>query len=153
MNTRLPVWGLVASFKAPGCFEHLSVQENLALAVSTPKTPMGLLRRHLTNTQRQRIHHLLEVINLAPRTRHRAGSLSHGQKQWLEIGMLVVQAPRLLLVDEPVAGLSDAETERTADLLRSLAGEHTVLVIEHDMEFIRRLQTRVTVLHPGASAL
>ncbi|WP_025781584.1 urea ABC transporter ATP-binding protein UrtD [Candidatus Synechococcus spongiarum] len=141
--------GVGRKFQSPRVFEQLSVQENLALAVSTPKTPMGLLWRHLTGAQRQRIRHLLEVINLAPRARHRAGSLSHGQKQWLEIGMLVVQAPRLLLVDEPVAGLSDAETERTADLLKSLAGDHTVLVIEHDMEFIRRLQTRVTVLHQG----
>ncbi len=141
--------GIGRKFQSPRVFEQLSVQENLVLAVSEPKTPMGLLRHHLTSTQRQRIHHLLEVINLAPRAQHRAGSLSHGQKQWLEIGMLVVQAPRLLLVDEPVAGLSDAETERTADLLKSLAGDHTVLVIEHDMEFIRRLQTRVTVLHQG----
>lgn len=141
--------GVGRKFQSPRVFEQLSVQENLALAVGEPKTPMGLLQRHLTSAQRQRIHHLLEVINLAPRAHHRAGSLSHGQKQWLEIGMLVVQAPRLLLVDEPVAGLSDAETERTADLLKSLAGDHTVLVIEHDMEFIRRLQTRVTVLHQG----
>ncbi len=141
--------GIGRKFQSPRVFEQLSVQENLVLAVSEPKTPMGLLGHHLTSTQRQRIHHLLEVINLAPRAQHRAGSLSHGQKQWLEIGMLVVQAPRLLLVDEPVAGLSDGETERTADLLKSLAGDHTVLVIEHDMEFIRRLQTRVTVLHQG----
>ncbi len=141
--------GIGRKFQSPRVFEQLSVQENLVLAVSEPKTPMGLLRHHITSTQRQRIHHLLEVINLSPRAQHRAGSLSHGQKQWLEIGMLVVQAPRLLLVDEPVAGLSDGETERTADLLKSLAGDHTVLVIEHDMEFIRRLQTRVTVLHQG----
>ncbi len=141
--------GIGRKFQSPRVFEQLSVQENLSLAVSEPKTPMGLLRHHLTSTQRQRIHHLLDVVNLAPRAQHRAGSLSHGQKQWLEIGMLVVQAPRLLLVDEPVAGLSDGETERTADLLKSLAGDHTVLVIEHDMEFIRRLQTRVTVLHQG----
>ena len=141
--------GVGRKFQSPRVFEQLSVQENLVLAVSAPKTPIGLLRHHLTSNQRQRIHHLLEVINLAPRAHHRAGSLSHGQKQWLEIGMLVVQSPRLLLVDEPVAGLGDAETERTADLLKSLAGEHTVLVIEHDMEFIRRLQTRVTVLHQG----
>lgn len=146
---RIARLGVGRKFQSPRVFEQLSVQENLALAVSAPKTPMGLLRRRLTGAQRQRIHHLLEVINLASRAHDRAGSLSHGQKQWLEIGMLVVQAPRLLLVDEPVAGLSDAETERTADLLKSLAGDHTVLVIEHDMEFIRRLQTRVTVLHQG----
>ena len=141
--------GVGRKFQSPRVFEQLSVQENLALAVSEPKNPVGLLQGHLTSAQRQRIHHLLEVINLAPRTHHRAGSLSHGQKQWLEIGMLVVQDPQLLLVDEPVAGLTDAETERTADLLKSLAGDHTVLVIEHDMEFIRRLQTRVSVLHQG----
>lgn len=141
--------GIGRKFQSPRVFEQLSVQENLALAVSQPKTPVGLLGNHLTPAQRQRIQQLLGVINLSSRAHHRAGSLSHGQKQWLEIGMLVVQDPQLLLVDEPVAGLSDVETERTADLLKSLAGNHTVLVIEHDMEFIRRLQTQVTVLHQG----
>ena len=95
------------------------------------------------------VHHLMEIVNLQHRADWMAGSLSHGQKQWLEIAMLVGQDPDLLLVDEPVAGLTDEETDLTADLLKSLAGEHTVLVIEHDMEFIRRLNSPVTVLHQG----
>jgi len=95
------------------------------------------------------LQHLLEVVGLELLAHQRAGGLSHGQKQWLEIAMLVAQDPQLLLVDEPVAGLTDEETERTADLLRQLSGEHTVLVIEHDMEFIRDLRAPVTVLHEG----
>lgn len=93
--------------------------------------------------------HLLGVVGLASQAQQLAGGLSHGQKQWLEIAMLLAQDPDLLLVDEPVAGLSDEETERTGELLRSLAGDHTVLVIEHDMDFIRNLDSPVTVLHEG----
>ena len=99
--------------------------------------------------QRDRVHHLMSIVNLQNRADWVAGSLSHGQKQWLEIAMLVGQDPDLLLVDEPVAGLTDEETDLTADLLKSLAGDHTVLVIEHDMEFISRLEIQVTVLHHG----
>ena len=95
------------------------------------------------------MHHLMGIVNLQSRADWEAGALSHGQKQWLEIAMLVGQDPDLLLVDEPVAGLTDEETDLTADLLKSLAGDHTVLVIEHDMEFIRRLESPVTVLHQG----
>ena len=103
----------------------------------------------LNGEQRDRVHHLMSIVNLQNRADWAAGSLSHGQKQWLEIAMLVGQDPDLLLVDEPVAGLTDEETDLTADLLKSLAGDHTVLVIEHDMEFIRRLESPVTVLHQG----
>ncbi len=141
--------GIGRKFQSPRVFENLSVRENLGLAVSRPKRPWSLLTTDLTATQRDRIDHLLEIVALQQRANQIAGSLSHGQKQWLEIVMLVGQAPDLLLVDEPVAGLTDEETDLTADLLKSLAGDHTVLVIEHDMEFIRRLQTQVTVLHQG----
>ncbi len=146
---RIARLGIGRKFQSPRVFENLTVRENLGLAVSRPKRPWSLLTTDLTATQRDRIDHLLEIVALQQRANQIAGSLSHGQKQWLEIVMLVGQAPDLLLVDEPVAGLTDEETDLTADLLKSLAGDHTVLVIEHDMEFIRRLQTQVTVLHQG----
>jgi urea transport system ATP-binding protein len=144
---RIARLGIGRKFQSPRVFENLSVRENLGLAVSLPKRPWSLLTTDLTATQRDRIDHLMEIVALQQRANQIAGSLSHGQKQWLEIVMLVGQAPDLLLVDEPVAGLTDEETDLTADLLKSIAGDHTVLVIEHDMEFIRRLQTQVTVLH------
>lgn len=146
---RIARLGIGRKFQSPRVFENLSVRENLGLAVSLPKRPWSLLTTDLTATQRDRIDHLMEIVALQQRANQIAGSLSHGQKQWLEIVMLVGQAPDLLLVDEPVAGLTDEETDLTADLLKSIAGDHTVLVIEHDMEFIRRLQTQVTVLHQG----
>ena len=146
---RIARLGIGRKFQSPRVFENLTVRENLGLAVSRPKRPWSLLTTDLTATQRDRIDHLMEIVALQQRANQIAGSLSHGQKQWLEIVMLVGQAPDLLLVDEPVAGLTDEETDLTADLLKSLAGDHTVLVIEHDMEFIRRLQTQVTVLHQG----
>jgi urea transport system ATP-binding protein len=117
--------------------------------VSRPKQPWTLLIGGLRGDQRDRVQHLMSIVNLQKRADWLAGALSHGQKQWLEIAMLVGQDPDLLLVDEPVAGLTDEETDLTADLLKSLAGDHTVLVIEHDMEFIRRLDSPVTVLHQG----
>jgi len=141
--------GIGRKFQSPRVFEQLSVRQNLALAVSRPKTPWSLLAGRLSGDQRERIAHLMEIVALQARADLPAGSLSHGQKQWLEIAMLVGQDPDLLLVDEPVAGLTDEETDLTADLLKSLAGEHTVVVIEHDMEFIRRLDSHVTVLHQG----
>jgi urea transport system ATP-binding protein len=119
------------------------------LAVRGPHGPAALLFGSLTSEQRDRVQHLLSVVGLERQAQQPAGGLSHGQKQWLEIAMLVAQDPELLLVDEPVAGLTDEETARTADLLKQLAGDHTVLVIEHDMEFIRDLQAPVTVLHEG----
>ena len=146
---RIARLGIGRKFQSPRVFEKLSVQENLALAVSCPKQPLDLLFGRLTVGQRDHVHHLISTVNLQNRADWPAGALSHGQKQWLEIAMLVGQDPDLLLVDEPVAGLTDEETELTADLLKSLAGDHTVLVIEHDMEFIRRLESPVTVLHQG----
>ena len=141
--------GIGRKFQSPRVFENLTVEENLALAVSRPKRPWPLLRSGLSDIERDRISHLMGIVSLQKRARQAAGSLSHGQKQWLEIAMLVGQSPDLLLVDEPVAGLTDEETDLTADLLKSLVGDHTVLVIDHDMEFIRRLESQVSVLHQG----
>ncbi|NCV93107.1 MAG: urea ABC transporter ATP-binding protein UrtD [Synechococcaceae bacterium WB7_3xG_012] len=146
---RIARLGIGRKFQSPRVFEKLSVQENLALAVSRPKQPWPLLFGGLGSGERDRVQHLMGIVNLQSRADWQAGALSHGQKQWLEIAMLVGQDPDLLLVDEPVAGLTDEETDLTADLLKSLAGDHTVLVIEHDMEFIRRLESPVTVLHQG----
>ena len=146
---RIARLGIGRKFQSPRVFEQLTVQENLALAVSRPKQPWSLLFGSLSAQQRDRVQQLMNIVNLQNRSDWAAGALSHGQKQWLEIAMLVGQDPDLLLVDEPVAGLTDEETDLTADLLKSLAGEHTVLVIEHDMEFIRRLESPVTVLHQG----
>ena len=141
--------GVGRKFQSPRIFENLSVQENLALAVSRPKTPLSLLMNSLKVKNLDEIQRLMSIVNLQSKANIRAGALSHGQKQWLEIAMLVGQDPDLLLVDEPVAGLTDEETDLTADLLKSLAGDHTILVIDHDMEFIRRLECPISVLHQG----
>ena len=146
---RIARLGIGRKFQSPRVFENLSVYDNLALAVANPKKPFPLLLGSIQGLQIDRIKQLMNIINLQSRADVLAGSLSHGQKQWLEIAMLVGQDPDLLLVDEPVAGLTDEETELTADLLKSLAGQNTVLVIDHDMEFIRRLESPVTVLHQG----
>jgi urea transport system ATP-binding protein len=111
---------------------------------------LKMLFARLTAEQRKRIDEVLEIIGLSDLRRARGRTLSHGQKQWLEIGMVLMQEPELLLVDEPVAGMTPREIERTAELLRSLAGEHTVVVVEHDMDFVRSIARRVTVLHEGS---
>ena len=141
--------GIGRKFQTPRVYQNLSPRRNLELAVRGPHGPAALLFGSLSAEQRDRVQHLLAVVGLERQAQQPAGGLSHGQKQWLEIAMLVAQDPELLLVDEPVAGLTDEETERTADLLKQLAGDHTVLVIEHDIEFIRDLQAPVTVLHEG----
>jgi urea transport system ATP-binding protein len=141
--------GIGRKFQTPRVYQNLSPRRNLELAVRGPHGPAALLFGSLRSEQRDRVQHLLSVVGLERQAQQPAGGLSHGQKQWLEIAMLVAQDPELLLVDEPVAGLTDEETARTADLLKQLAGDHTVLVIEHDMEFIRDLQAPVTVLHEG----
>jgi urea transport system ATP-binding protein len=130
-------------------FEFLSVFENLELALPGRKTFWTSLFAVLTPVQRERIDEVLLTIGLVEQRHAVAGTLAHGQKQWLEIGMLLMQAPEVLLVDEPVAGMTAQETERTAELLLSLAGRHTVIVVEHDMEFVRSIASRVTVLHEG----
>jgi urea transport system ATP-binding protein len=146
---RIARLGIGRKFQTPRVYQNLTVRRNLELAIKGNQAPFALLFGRLNGVQRQRVQELLAVVGLEPQAGQLAGSLSHGQKQWLEIAMLLAQDPELLLVDEPVAGLSEEETELTGKLLRSLAGDHTVLVIEHDMEFIRELRAPVTVLHEG----
>ncbi len=141
--------GIGRKFQKPTVFEHHSVFENLELSMSGRKAVWPTLNASLSKTQRERIDEVLEIINLKDHLQRRAGALSHGQKQWLEIGMLLMQDPQMLLVDEPVAGMTPQETERTAELLKSLAGKHSVVVVEHDMEFVRSIAKTVTVLHEG----
>lgn len=141
--------GIGRKFQTPRVFDNLSVVHNLELAAAPLKNPLGLLNSKLPTSIKDEVHRLLSYVGLAPYARSQAGSLSHGQKQWLAIAMVVAQSPQLILLDEPVAGLTDEETSRTAELIKSLAGEHTVVVIEHDMEFIRDLNAPVTVLHQG----
>lgn len=146
---RIARLGIGRKFQTPRVFENLSPRRNLELAVSRSSAPLELLFGRIDGKSRDKVQRLLAVVGLENHANERAGSLSHGQKQWLEIAMLVAQDPVLLLVDEPVAGLTDEETQLTADLLKQLAGDHTVLVIEHDMDFIRDLNAPVTVLHEG----
>ncbi len=141
--------GIGRKFQRPTVFVGHSVFENLELAMKADKRVRSTLRARLGGEERDRIEHALATIGLTEARDRRAGLLSHGQKQWLEIGMLLVQEPRVMLVDEPVAGMTHQETERTAELLSSLAGERTVVVIEHDMEFVRSIARQVTVLHEG----
>ena len=141
--------GIGRKFQKPSVFEFLSVFENLELALAGDKSFWRTLVARLTPAQRVRIDEVLDLIGLMPLRHAVAGTLSHGQKQWLEIGMLLMQDPELLLVDEPVAGMTPHETERTAELLLSLAGKHSVIVVEHDMEFVRSIASLVTVLHEG----
>jgi urea transport system ATP-binding protein len=141
--------GIGRKFQKPTVFEQHSVMENLELAVAGDKAIWTTLSSSLTRVQHERIDEVLESIRLQDRRGMRAGMLSHGQKQWLEIGMLLAQEPQLLLVDEPVAGMTPQEVERTAELLLSLAGKHSVMVVEHDMDFVRSIARKVTVLHEG----
>jgi urea transport system ATP-binding protein len=142
--------GIGRKFQKPSVFEHLSVFENLELALSTPKSVLHSLRFKLSSKQADRLAEVLHTIHLAGSARALAGTLSHGQKQWLEIGMLLMQDPKLLLLDEPVAGMTDLETERTAELFLSLKGKHSLVVVEHDMSFIAAISEIVTVLCDGS---
>ncbi len=142
--------GIGRKFQKPTVFEKHSVYENLELAQKAPKDPFGALRAKLSGAQRDQIAAVGERIGLSRDMQREAGMLSHGQKQWLEIGMLLIQEPAVLLLDEPVAGMTDAETDRTADLFLELAGEHTLIVVEHDMDFVNRIARTVTVLHEGS---
>jgi len=141
--------GIGRKFQKPSVFEGFSVFENLELALAGDKSFWKALVARLPPADREHIDHVLDIIGLAAERRATAGTLSHGQKQWLEIGMLLAQRPELLLVDEPVAGMTPQETDRTAELLVSLAGSHSVVVVEHDMDFVRSIARRVTVLHEG----
>ncbi|MFP6705398.1 MAG: urea ABC transporter ATP-binding protein UrtD [Alphaproteobacteria bacterium] len=142
--------GIGRKFQKPTVFESHSVEDNLRLAQKAPRGPFATLIAKLSGEQQDAIDQTLATIALSGDRGKLAGDLSHGQKQWLEIGMLLMQQPDLLLVDEPVAGMTDAETEQTADLLRGIARTRSVVVVEHDMEFVRALGTKVTVLHEGS---
>ena len=142
--------GIGRKFQKPTIFEALDVYSNLELALKANKSIITTLFSSLSGEQKTRIEEVLTIIGLKDQYQLLAGSLSHGQKQWLEIGMLLVADPRLLLVDEPVAGMTAQETEHTAELLTSLAGERTVIVVEHDMEFVRSIAKHVTVLDQGS---
>ena len=142
--------GIGRKFQKPTVFLNHTVFENLELALKAEKNVWTSLIKSLSGEQKDLIERDLETIGLTEQMNLRAGLLSHGQKQWLEIGMLLVQDPKLLLIDEPVAGMTHQETERTAELLASLAGKHSVVVVEHEMDFIRSIANRVTVLHEGS---
>ncbi len=150
--------GIGRKFQKPTVFEHLSVFENLELALKADRRARASVFFKLSSEQLDRIGEMLKLIHLKDQAQRTAGLLSHGQKQWLEIGMLLMQDPKLLLLDEPVAGMTDEETERTAELFLSLEGAHSLVVVEHDMKFIGELTTqgknaakkKVTVLHEGS---
>lgn len=141
--------GIGRKFQKPTIFPEHSVFENLELAMHTNKNVWPSLFARLSSEQYDQIMEVLDVIMLHSESKILAKNLSHGQKQWLEIGMLLMQKPKVLLVDEPIAGMTHQETERTAELLTSLAGDHSVIVVEHDMEFVRSIAKTVTVLHEG----
>jgi len=145
--------GIGRKFQRPTVFESHTVFENLELALKGGRGVRESLLFRLGAAQRARIEEVLGIIRLGDQAQHLAGALSHGQKQWLEIGMLLMQQPKLLLLDEPVAGMTDEETERTAELFLSLEGRHSLVVVEHDMSFVERLtegHKKVTVLHEGS---
>jgi urea transport system ATP-binding protein len=142
--------GIGRKFQKPTVFENQTVFENLELALKADRSVLASLFFSLSGAQRDKIDEVLMTTALTDLRDTEAGSLSHGQKQWLEIGMLLIQDPDLLLVDEPAAGMTDAETEQTAELLREIAATHSLVVVEHDMEFVRALESRVTVLHEGS---
>jgi urea transport system ATP-binding protein len=141
--------GIGRKFQTPSVYVAHSVFENLWLSLEGTRSVWSTLLSRITPAQRERIQEVLAIIGLADKGAWLAGNLSHGQKQWLEIGMLLAQNPKLLLVDEPAAGMTDEETARTGELLVRLAGKHSVIVIEHDMAFVRQIARKVTVLHQG----
>lgn len=142
--------GIGRKFQRPTVFETMTVFENMELALATDKRGFASLGARLGSEQLGRIEDILQTIRLREAVDRLAGTLSHGEKQWLEIGMLLALEPRLILLDEPVAGMTDSETEKTAELCLALAGRHTVVVVEHDMEFVASIARTVTVLHEGS---
>ncbi|UWR07089.1 MULTISPECIES: urea ABC transporter ATP-binding protein UrtD [Ruegeria] len=142
--------GIGRKFQRPTVFEDQSVRENLMLALRNKRGPLAVLRFRAGQSDHQKVADLAEEIGLQNALNRKAGELSHGQKQWLEIGMLLAQDPQLLLVDEPAAGMTPAEREHTTDILVAAAKTRAVVVVEHDMEFVRRLNCKVTVLHEGS---
>jgi urea transport system ATP-binding protein len=142
--------GIGRKFQKPTVFESHTVEDNLRLALKADRNAFATLLWRGSPEETARINGILDTVRLTPLRARLAGSLSHGQKQWLEIGMLLAQDPKLLLVDEPVAGMTDAETRQTAELLKEINKEHTVVVVEHDMTFVRDLGVKVTCLHEGS---
>ncbi len=149
-ESRIAQEGIGRKFQRPTIFEDQSVSENLMLALRKSRSPFAVLVWRASDEDRDRIAALAAEIGLGAALGSKAGELSHGQKQWLEIGMLLAQEPRLLLVDEPAAGMTAGERERTTELLKAAARTRAVIVVEHDMDFVRRLDCRVTVLHEGS---
>jgi urea transport system ATP-binding protein len=148
-ETQIANLGIGRKFQKPSVIETLTVWENLELALAGNRSPWRSILQILHSQDRRSMTEVASRVGLADALDQLGGALSHGQKQWLEIGMLLLQEPKVLLVDEPAAGMTDAETLKTAELLKSLAGEHTVMVVEHDMEFVEALGCKVTVLHEG----
>jgi urea transport system ATP-binding protein len=149
-ENQIAAQGVGRKFQTPRVYLNLTPRENLELSYNRRKDVIGTLFRSASVTEKRQVGELLDQIGLARKANMQAALLSHGEKQWLEIGMVIAQNPDLLLVDEPVAGLTDAETEITGALLLSLAEKHSIIVIEHDMEFVRQLNRKVTVLHEGS---
>jgi urea transport system ATP-binding protein len=142
--------GIGRKFQTPTVYTDHTVFENILLSLEGSRGVFSALFSRVTPAQRDRIYEVLTTIGLSAKADAKAGSLAHGQKQWLEIGMLLAQNARLLLVDEPAAGMTDEETAKTGELLLSLAGKHSIIVIEHDMVFVRQIASKVTVLHQGS---
>ena len=149
-ETAIAELGIGRKFQTPTVFEMHTVEDNLLLALKNKRGPLATLLSRSANQEGERIDALLERVRLTAQRHRRAGELSHGQKQWLEIGMLLAQEPKLLLIDEPAAGMTDQETADTADLLRDIARSKAVIVVEHDMTFVRDLGVKVTCLHEGS---
>ena len=149
-ETQIAELGIGRKFQKPTVFEMHTVEDNVRLALKSDRGPRATLLWKDSSEERDRIDAIIRTIRMAPLRTVSAGRLSHGQKQWLEIGMLLAQDPKLMLVDEPAAGMTDAETQQTAELLREINQHHTVVVVEHDMAFVRDLGVKVTVLHEGS---
>ncbi|TPL05553.1 MULTISPECIES: urea ABC transporter ATP-binding protein UrtD [unclassified Mesorhizobium] len=149
-EAEIAMMGIGRKFQKPTVFESHSVEDNLMLALKGPRSIFPALFHRRSTAERRRVDDILGIIRLGDKRDELAANLSHGQKQWLEIGMLLAQDPKLLLVDEPVAGMTDAETEETARLLKDIARDHSVVVVEHDMHFVRELGVKVTCLHEGS---
>jgi urea transport system ATP-binding protein len=150
-ETQIAELGIGRKFQKPTVFDMHTVEDNILLALKSDRRPRAALFWRENVEDDARINSILQIVRLAALRERVAGSLSHGQKQWLEIGMLLAQEPMLMLVDEPVAGMSDAETRQTADLLREINRDRTVIVVEHDMTFVRELGVKVTCLHEGTA--
>jgi urea transport system ATP-binding protein len=142
--------GIGRKFQTPSVYTYLTVHDNIQLSLKGRRGVFATLLARASREQEDRIHQILRTVGLDNRAHWIAGQLAHGQKQWLEIGMLLAQDPKLLLVDEPAAGMTDEETHKTGELLLSLAGKHSIIVIEHDMAFVRQIARTVTVLHQGS---